>query len=66
MKLTVDLNRCQGHTLCYMTAPQLFVLSEVDGHASPAVDDVPEEFRHLAHLAADGCPERAITIHDND
>ncbi|WP_202349585.1 ferredoxin [Mycobacterium paraintracellulare] len=66
MKLTVDQNRCQGHTMCHMLAPQLFVLSEADGHASAAVDEIPEEFNHLAQMAADSCPEQAITIDKSD
>lgn len=66
MKLTVDPDRCQGHTLCHMSAPELFVLSDTEGHAAAAADEVPEESRHLAQLAADACPEQAITIHRNE
>lgn len=66
MKLTVDSNRCQGHTLCHLSAPELFVLSEIEGHASAAVEEVPEGSRHLAQTAADACPEQAIAIHNND
>lgn len=65
MKLSVDSNRCQGHTLCHMVAPELFVLSEIDGHASAAVEEVPAELIDLAQKAVDGCPEQAIALrHD--
>ncbi|MGV0870621.1 ferredoxin [Mycolicibacterium sp. XJ879] len=62
MKLSVDSKRCQGHTLCHMVAPELFVLSETDGHASPAVDEVPPELIHVAQMAVEGCPEQAISL----
>lgn len=66
MKVTVDSNRCQGHTVCHMVAPELFVLSELDGHASPAVDEVPAELIHLAQMAVDGCPEQAISLLEDE
>ena len=66
MKLKVDSNRCQGHTLCHLVAPDLFALSEIDGHASPTVAEVPEEMIGEAQIAADGCPEQAISVYQAD
>lgn len=66
MKLTVDSNRCQGHTLCHMVAPELFVLSDIDGHASPAVDEVPDDLIQRAQMAVDACPEQAISLLGSD
>ncbi|CAJ1500538.1 ferredoxin [[Mycobacterium] burgundiense] len=66
MKLSVDSARCQGHTVCYMVAPDLFKLSEIDGHASAAVDEVPEELLHVAQMAVEGCPEQAISLDENE
>lgn len=63
MKLKVDSNRCQGHTLCRLVAPDLFALSDIDGHASPTVDEIPEDMIGVAQNAADGCPEQAISVH---
>ena len=31
MKVSVDGQRCQGHTLCAMIAPDSFVLNDIDG-----------------------------------
>jgi ferredoxin len=62
MRIVVDQARCQGHTLCALGAPDLFELSEEDGHARPAVDPVPVGLRDAARHAEVACPERAITV----
>ena len=41
MKVHVDPERCQGHTLCAMIAPDMFELDDVDGHSSPVSEQVP-------------------------
>lgn len=62
MKVRVDPERCQGHTLCAMVAPKSFVLSEIDGHSSTVSEDVPPDQEEQVREAAQSCPERAITI----
>lgn len=62
VKVTVDSARCQGHTLCAMNAPQFFVLSDIDGHASFVGGDVPAESLDRIFEAAQSCPEQAIQI----
>lgn len=62
MRVVVDANRCQGHTLCHMAAPAVFSLREEDGHAEVGDGIVPPEHEEAARRAAQGCPERAITI----
>ena len=62
MRISVDPERCQGHTLCSMTAPELFTISDIDGHSSVTMTDVPAELRDKARRAALGCPEEAIVI----
>jgi ferredoxin len=62
MRLSVDLDRCQGHTMCLMNAPGLFDVSDDDGHAIPKVTQVPAELESTARMAADGCPEIAIIL----
>jgi ferredoxin len=64
MKVRVDPERCQGHTLCAMAAPDVFVLSEFDGHSSVRVDVVPVALEEAVRTAANTCPERAIEIED--
>ena len=62
MKVRVDEARCQGHTLCHATAPQIFLLREQDGHSVVLESRVPLELEALAERAALGCPEQAIVI----
>jgi ferredoxin len=64
VKAWVDPDRCQGHTLCAMTAPDAFELDDVDGHASVAFDVIPADQEDLVREAAHSCPEQAITVED--
>lgn len=63
MKVQVDSQRCQGHTLCALNAPQAFELSDVDGHATPAFDEIPTEQVDQVFEAMRSCPERAISLY---
>jgi ferredoxin len=62
MKVRVDPDKCQGHTLCAMAAPELFTLSEFDGHSTAIPGDVPTDLESAARDAAATCPEQAIVI----
>ena len=62
MKVRVDPQLCQGHTLCAMTAPDLFVLDDVDGHASAVDENVSAEDETLVKEAVRSCPEQAIVL----
>lgn len=62
VKVRVDPERCQGHTLCAMRAPRMFELSEVDGHSSPVAEEVPEDQQDRVVEAVRSCPERAIRV----
>lgn len=62
MKVRVDSERCQGHTLCSMIAPQAFELDEVDGRSSAVSEEVPPDQEEQVTEAANSCPERAILI----
>ena len=62
MRVVVDRQVCQGHTLCNMTAPDVFGLSDEDGHAEVLVDPLPESAVEVAQRAAAACPERAIAL----
>jgi ferredoxin len=62
MKVHVDPEKCQGHTLCAMRAPDLFELSEIDGHSSAVAEAVSAAEEADALDAARSCPEQAITV----
>lgn len=62
MKVRVDPDLCQGHSRCYMLAPQLFDVDDY-GMASAKNDGVvPDGDVDLAKLAISNCPERAIDV----
>jgi ferredoxin len=65
VKVWVDPQRCQGHTLCSMIAPDTFVLDDIEGHASPVSEDVPPEQESQVREAAQSCPEQAISVRDD-
>jgi ferredoxin len=63
VKVHVDPERCQGHTLCAMIAPDVFQLDEVDGHSTAVIDgDLPADLEAKAAEAVRSCPEQAISI----
>jgi ferredoxin len=62
VKVRVDPEKCQGHTLCAMRAPDLFELSEIDGHSSAVPGEVAAAREADALDAARSCPEQAITV----
>ena len=62
MKVWVDRDKCQGHTLCAMIAPDSFELDDVDGHASAVNEIVPDDQQDAVREAAQSCPEQAIVI----
>ncbi|CAJ1499661.1 ferredoxin [[Mycobacterium] burgundiense] len=62
MKVWVDRDKCQGHTLCAMIAPDSFELDDVDGHSSAVNEIVPEDQQDAVREAAQSCPEQAIVI----
>ena len=63
MKVHVDPERCQGHTLCAMIAPAVFQLDEVDGHSTAIIDgEIPADLQEKVREAVRSCPEQAISI----
>lgn len=65
MKVWVDSQRCQGHTLCAMIAPESFQLSDIDGSSSAIDEVVPADREDQVREAARSCPEQAIMITDD-
>jgi ferredoxin len=45
-----------------MVAPDFFVLSDVDGHASVVDPEVPAALEQGVREAAGSCPEQAIVL----
>lgn len=60
-RISIDTDRCTGHGRCYTLAPDVFDADEV-GHSTPIVDEVHGELEQRASVAAENCPESAITL----
>ena len=65
MKVRVDQDRCQGHTLCAMIAPEMFQLSDIDGSSSAVTEVVPADQENLVREAAQSCTEQAILLEED-
>lgn len=62
MRVRVDPAVCQGHTLCSLAAPEIFLLDDVEGHAYVASEEVPAGREEVVRRAAATCPEGAIVL----
>lgn len=65
MKVRADDNRCQGHGLCNMTAPDVFDLSEEDGHVLVRTPEVSGRLEEDAVRGVEACPEIALSVDEN-
>ena len=59
MKVRIDSELCQGHSLCCMSAPEIFDVGD-DGVAAVIKQPATEAERDAARYAAMSCPEQAI------
>lgn len=60
MKVRVKSEVCVGHAMCILACPEVFQLSDEDGHAYVTSADVPEGLEYAVEQAVRGCPEGAI------
>ena len=62
MRIQFERDACQGHNRCYLLAPEIFDVDD-EGYAVLRIDgDLPPELEEKGRLAADNCPEYAITV----
>jgi ferredoxin len=60
--IVFDREKCQGHGRCYALAPDLFDADD-EGYATVLVSgELADDQVAAAQLAADNCPEYAITV----
>src|SRR5215471_18775383 len=62
VKIRVDRSMCQGHAMCNMAAPDVYLLDDLGYNALHGEIEVAEALAEQAHRGALVCPERAITI----
>jgi ferredoxin len=65
VRLHVDLNCCEGHTVCAMAAPTLITLRDEDGRAQAVDRPLEPSELEAAERAVRSCPEQALSL-DSD
>lgn len=65
MKIRADLALCSGHARCASVAPEIFTLN-ADGYIDFAEKAIAPEQRSLAQRGVRACPERALSLIDED
>lgn len=64
MRVTVDLDLCQGHAVCTSEAPEVFVFDKAENKVR-ILDEQPGESRRAAvRDAVKYCPTRALSLED--
>lgn len=63
VRIEFDEKRCAGHTLCHLTAPEVYELDD-DGYLGNQPSTVDDSLRQAAEAGADACPERALRVVD--
>lgn len=66
MKVVVDLDLCQGHSVCLGECPEVFdVVEDEEGgypHVVVKVENPPEALREKLQRAAKYCPNSVISV----
>lgn len=65
MKVSIDTAKCVGHGMCRLAAPEIFDLSDDDGHGFVLMEEVPPGLEEAVEQAQRGCPEDAVIITRN-
>jgi ferredoxin len=66
LRISVDLERCEGHARCIECAPDVFGYDDVTNQAFVLAGADLEANRGAITEAERGCPELAITVMDDD
>ena len=65
VKITVNVAGCVGHARCAAVAPDVYELDD-DGFNTTAYREVEESLRAQAVRGMRACPEKIITIADEE
>ncbi len=64
MKVTADLDLCQGHQVCQTEAPGVFGFDEDADQVVVLQERPAEELRDQVALAVKYCPAMALAVED--
>lgn len=63
VKVLVDQDRCVGHGMCEMKAPEVFAIGD-DGVSQVLADEISADHRKAVADAVASCPSQALRITD--
>jgi len=66
MRVRVDGEKCQGHNRCFSLAPELFDVDDLGYSHERNGGIVPPALEEKARLAVANCPERAISLAEDE
>ena len=62
MKVSVDVNVCQGYANCVIEADAIFDIDEETGKAVVIQETIPDDLAEDARRAVESCPVSAIAV----
>jgi ferredoxin len=65
MKIRIDKSACAGNARCAAVSAELYPLDD-DGYIATSGFDVPRGMEQLARRGARACPERVITVVEDE
>ena len=68
LKIRVDLDLCQGHSVCLAECPEVFAVAERDdGYPQVRVllEEPPQALRDKVVMAARYCPNHVIAVSED-
>ena len=65
MRITIDAEKCEGHSRCHALAPDLVDVDDLGYAFVLGNGAVPDGLEDRARLIVDNCPEFAITIEED-
>ena len=63
MRIEADLDLCQGHAMCQLEAPEIFVVPR-NGPVEITTDELAEADRARVEAAVRYCPTQALRLID--
>ena len=64
MKVSADLELCQGHQMCQFEAPDVFGLDQDEDKVVLLDANPPEELREQVTRAVKYCPAMALSVEE--
>ncbi len=65
VRVSIDVDRCQGHGRCFSLAPALFTFDDLGNGVVRGDGFVDEAQRDAARLAVANCPEHAVSLEES-